>query len=75
MFRPQVVFSRPVVAFAGMCVVVMTIGLVHFTGINKSSVDMAAVSQQEETEYVLAMSLSAPENEAGYGSNVEQYFL
>lgn len=74
-FRSEVGFSRPVMAFAGTCLVVMAIGLVHLTGIDSNFVQMVEARQQEETEYMLAMSLSTPESEAGYGSNVEQYFL
>jgi anti-sigma factor RsiW len=72
-FHPQFAFPRPVAVFAGMCFVVMAVTLVQFSNINRIPVQMAA--DQDEVEYMAALSVRSDIPTSGYGTSVEQYFL
>ncbi len=72
-FHSQFAFPRPVAAFAGMCFVVMAVTLVHFSNINRMPAQMSA--EQDEVEYMAALSVRSDVPTSGYGTSVEKYFL
>ncbi len=67
--HPQFSFPRPVIAFAGVCFVMMVVTLVNFSSINRTAAD------QDEVEYMAALSVRSDIPASGYGTSVEQYFL